>query len=98
MRPTIVSGELIRIVPISSVARGDVITFVLDDAVVTHRVMAVTAAEIVCRGDNRQLADRPCRARPSSAGRGGRRPRAAGRGAAGAGAGGRAPRAWPEPA
>jgi len=59
MRPTIVSGDLVRIVPITSVARGDVLTFVLDDAVVTHRVIAVTAAEIVCRGDNRQLADAP---------------------------------------
>ena len=59
MRPTFLSGELIRVVPVTSVARGDVLTFVLDDAVVTHRVMRVTAAEIVCRGDNRYVADPP---------------------------------------
>ena len=59
MRPTILSGELIRVVPASGVARGDVLTFLLDDAVVTHRVIRVTVAELVCRGDNRPFADPP---------------------------------------
>jgi len=59
MQPTILSGELLRIVPTTSIARGDVLTFVLDDAVVTHRVIAVTADKIVCRGDGRYLADQP---------------------------------------
>lgn len=59
MRPTILSGELIRIVPTSGVARGDVVTFLLDDAVVTHRVVAVAGAQIVCRGDDRSFADPP---------------------------------------
>ena len=59
MRPTILSGELIRIVPTTDVARGDVITFLLDDAVVTHRVVAVTGGRIVCRGDSRPFADPP---------------------------------------
>ena len=79
--------------PHRDVARGDVLTFVLDDAVVTHRVIWLYRAprsSVVATTVSSPI--RPCRARPSSAGRGGRRPRAAGWGAAGAGAGGCTPR------
>ena len=45
--------------PITRVARGDVLTFLLDDTVVTHRVLSVARGVIVCRGDNRAFADPP---------------------------------------
>lgn len=59
MVPTIRSGDMIRIVPTASVGRGDVVTFLLDDAVVTHRVVALAATQIVCRGDHSVFTDRP---------------------------------------
>ena len=59
MRPAILPGEMIRIVPAAGVTRGDVVTFVREEVIVTHRVVAVTGDGIVCRGDDRYLADPP---------------------------------------
>ena len=53
-------GRTNRIVPAGGVARGDVVTFLLDDAVVTHRVVAAAATQVPsCRGDHSVFTDRP---------------------------------------
>jgi phage repressor protein C with HTH and peptisase S24 domain len=59
MVPTLIPGDLVRVEPTRTPARGDVVTFSLGGDVVTHRVVKVTRDSIVCRGDNRRAPDPP---------------------------------------
>ena len=58
MLPTLSSGDIVLIRPCERPRLGDVVTFVLDGRLVTHRLIQADAAGLVCRGDNRLRPDR----------------------------------------
>jgi hypothetical protein len=58
MLPTLSPGDIVLIRPCLRPRPGDVVTFVLDGRLVTHRLVHVDAAGLVCRGDNRLCSDR----------------------------------------
>ena len=58
MTPTLLDGDVVRVVPVAGVRRGQVLAF--EDAhgkVVTHRAVRVDERAVTCRGDNRDRCD-----------------------------------------
>ena len=59
MRPGLRSGDVVLLKPCGDPRPGDIVTFVLGERLVTHRVVSVDGSTITCRGDNRRGADPP---------------------------------------
>ena len=58
MLPSLSPGDLIRVEAVDDVRVGDVVAFESSDGwVITHRVVRLVSHGLVCRGDNRVLAD-----------------------------------------
>lgn len=58
MVPTLVDGEIVRVVPVRRLRRGQVLVFEDEKGlVVVHRVRKLTGASVVCQGDNRRTRD-----------------------------------------
>lgn len=54
MRPTLLSGDIVRVEPCRVPRRGMIVQFVdVGGRVVTHRVVSVADGLVTCRGDNR---------------------------------------------
>lgn len=59
MEPTLVPGDTVRLVAHDDLRVGDVVTFALGDFLFTHRIAKLSAASVVCQGDNRLYRDPP---------------------------------------
>jgi hypothetical protein len=59
MLPTLRDGDLVELRPVAGLSRGDVVTFLSEGGLLTHRVVAVDGGEVRCRGDDKLWDDRP---------------------------------------
>lgn len=61
MMPTLNPGEKVFVEPCRELKAGDIVAFALGEGLFVHRVLRVDSGRVICRGDNRQVADPPVR-------------------------------------